>query len=113
MLSRTQWRLISSVGDHPMIPDSPRRSAGAEERKVFPNDRIEPDEQRPRHDRMTDRYLVQKRQGAEEREVVEIEIVACIDAEPKGMRELRHLGVLCERSTAFVRARLERARVRF
>ena len=50
--------------------------------------RVEADEQRPRDDRMADRHLVEMRQRPEQREVVEVEIVAGVDAEAQRVGEL-------------------------
>src|SRR5262249_18543107 len=48
----------------------------------------EADKHRPRHDGVPDRYLVEMRQRTEQPEIVEVEIVAGIDAEAQLMRQL-------------------------
>ena len=53
-----------------------------EGRQVLADDAIEADEDRAADDGMTDRHLVEVRHPAEDREVVEIEVVAGVDAKP-------------------------------
>ena len=58
------------------------------------------DEERPADKRVADRDLVQVRQGAEEREVAKVEIVAGIDAEAEVVRAARGVDIACRKLVA-------------
>src|SRR5712691_4688152 len=64
-------------------------SSKSEHIEVFADALGEADKQRVADERMSDRDLVQVRQAAENHEVVEIEIVSRVHAEPERMRQLR------------------------
>ena len=55
----------------------------------------------------------QVRQRPEKRQVFEVQIVAGVDAQPGGMRDIRGPGVDAERLEGFDRSALERPCVRF
>src|SRR5262245_39933142 len=61
--------------------------------EVVPYGAIEANPECAADERVTDRDLIQKRQRSEEHEVLEIEIVAGIDAKSQRMREFRRLDV--------------------
>ena len=79
--------------------------------QIVPDRPIQPDVQRMADERVADRYLVEVRERAEQREVVEIEIVAGIDAEAEAVGEPRGGGVLVEALLPDVAARRIRAGV--
>src|SRR5580765_3011361 len=85
--------------EKPIISNGSR--ATREDVEILPHDRRQPDENRARDDRVADRHFVEVRQIPEQDEIVEIEIVAGVDAEAERVRERRHPGELCERSTSF------------
>src|SRR5215207_347120 len=63
-----------------------------ERRHILTDHTIEADEHRTRNDGVTDGHLIQVRQHPEERQVLEIEIVAGVDAEACVVRDLRRPG---------------------
>ena len=87
---------------HAFTPDPPRRTARYSRTTAF-----EADEQRARHDRVADRHFIQMRKLAEQHEVVQIEIVAGVDAEAEGSRQPRRLHVHLERTAGLIGAALE------
>ena len=68
--------------------------------------------QRPGHDGVPDRHLVEKWQLSKDGQVREIQIVARVHAQPQRVREFGGLDVGSEATTAFIGAPFERARKR-
>ena len=71
-----------------------------------------PDENGVADQRVADGHFRELRQAAEDHQVVQIEVVAGVDAETQRVRVLRGLDVLAEHGVRRVNAALERARVR-
>src|SRR6185436_19565561 len=85
---------------------SPRR---AKDRQVLTNDRFEAGKERARDDRVADRHLIQVGKFAKQDEVLQIEIVAGVDAEADRAREARRLRVKLKGTAALILAALEGA----
>ena len=80
--------------------------------KVLSHGAFEADEQRVADERVADRHFVEVRQRAEERQIVEVEIVAGVDAETELVRERRERRRSCGSCARLPAARLEGARER-
>ena len=78
-------------------------------REVVADGAIETDPQRVTDQRVADRHLVEMRQRPEQRQVLQIEIVAGVDAEAERVRELGGRDVARERLRGARRRPLEGA----
>src|SRR5207249_10924646 len=84
-------------------------SGGRQYGEVLADDGFKTFENRARDDRVADRDLIEMRKLAEDRQVVEIEVVAGVDAETERMRQARRVRVDCERLPRSLDAALVRA----
>ena len=69
-----------------------------ERRQIVTNRPIETNEERPAHERVADRYLIEVRERPEQRQVEQIEIVASVHAEPETVSHVGGIDVPLEAS---------------
>ena len=62
-------------------------------REIVTNAAVQPDPQRMAHERMADRHFVEVRERAEQHEVVEVQIVAGVHAQPERVRAVGGRGI--------------------
>ena len=82
-----------SVPDDGALGEAGRTRRNGQHVEVLAYDGAEADEHGARDDRVADRHLVQERQLAKDDEIVEIEIVAGVDAKSHAVGEARRLGI--------------------